>query len=121
MQQNITLTDKLSNDLFLHAVKLPRRRVSLLSEFDNHEPDRSARAVSYAPAKILQRTAITRHFLLVSDSNKRVCENKHAKTHAVMRKNVGLLREIVSRLTPLAEYTTHNTNCPCIDMIMLNR
>ena len=118
MQQNITLTDKLSNDLFLHAVKLPRRRVSLLSEFDNHEPDRSARAVSYAPAKILQRT---RHFLLVSDSKKHMSENKHAKTHAVMRKNVGLLREIVSRLTPLAEYTTHNTNGPCIDMIMLNR
>ena len=35
-------------------------------------------------------------------------ENKHAKTHAVRRENVGLLHKIVGRLTPRAQHVTHN-------------
>ena len=36
--------------------------------------------------------------------------NKRAQTHAVVRENDGLLREIVGRLTSMAQDVTHNTN-----------
>ena len=41
-----------------------------------------------------------------------MCENKHAKTHAVVRENVGLMREIDGRFTSMAQDVAHNTNGP---------
>ena len=40
----------------------------------------------------------------------RASENKDSKTHAVVRENVGLLSDIVARLTSMAQDVTHNIN-----------
>ena len=38
------------------------------------------------------------------------CENKQAKTHVVVRENIGLLREVIGRLKSMGQYVTHKTN-----------